>query len=769
MVHFEKEKTKKFILDIQKNNNETAYAKNLGVHFRNGLTYCLFWHPDLASAKKVFLAFYRPSEKFQFPKNSETIDFQYIELEIYQKEAFYYGVYEGVKAGDEYHFGDFYALAFVKKNGETSYVIDPVAASMPLGAFAPAEVFDLQKMFSERKDKAYFEALKAQNVKRLDAPKHILEIHIPTATDGGTIADLNSFYKNIFTKNTHNQLLANFETALSGYDALELMPLQAQLDVENSEPKWQILSQENGFAKIKISTEPLTQNWGYDIVIAGSCSVNTYLLKSKRPNELLHFIETCHENATKVILDVVYGHADNPSVKCLDSTFIAGDGMYGKTLHYKHPMVRAILLEMHRRMANYGVDGFRVDASQDINTWDDSLKAHVYDDNFVKALHQIEASVESFDYQPFMIYEDGRPWPVSGWALKQTYTEVTDILPNAVQWGPLTFADNNPHLFNFWNNKMYRIEEIARQGARWITGSANHDSVRKGANQNPYTMPINTFFGESLNEIITKGYHSPATKLLEYFLPGIPMDFAQAVTYSPWLFMRNTDWQWGVKVMSEEAFFMDWHVSEQDFKTHFKRLQSLDFQSVEQIKEFLFDLRQIILLTNYDWKKMVKMFQSLKRNYPAPKDDIALRLIGKAYFTDAHDFCKITNHASKIGEKEAAFFLSLRQFRTQNAWLRSNFSESDLIKKDITHLHSMVYKAERIAPDGTSFVFMGNMEGEPCFVPFSAIYPRENILLQTPNVQYTETGIVLHNGEAIVSSRSRENLTHFLIHEVDFP
>jgi hypothetical protein len=360
-------------------------------------------------------------------------------------------------------------------------------------------------------------------------------------------------------------------------------------------------------------------------------------------------------------------------------------------------------------------------------------------------MHDVKATVEGFDYQPYMIYEDGRPWPVSGWALKQTYTEVTDMLPDAVQWGPLTFADNNPHLFNFWNHKMYRIEEIARQGARWVTGSSNHDSVRKGANVNPYAMPINTFFGDSLNEIITRGYHSPATKLLEYFLPGIPMDFAQAVTYSPWLFMRNTDWQWGVKVMSEEAFFIDWYMNEKDFKQHFSRLQSIGFQSAEQMKVFLFDLRQIILLTDYDWKKMVKMFNSLNRNYPKIKDDVMLRSIGKAYLTDAHDFCKITNHASKISEHEAHFFLSLRQFRNENAWLNNNFSEIDTLNKIVNNLHSTVYKVERTSLDKKRLVFIGNMEGETV-----TIQSEGKVILQTPKVKFSGNEIILKNGEGVL-------------------
>jgi hypothetical protein len=292
---------------------------------------------------------------------------------------------------------------------------------------------------------------------------------------------------------------------------------------------------------------------------------------------------------------------------------------------------------------------------------------------------------------------------------------------------------------------MYRIEEIARQGSRWITGSSNHDSLRKGANQNPYSMPINTYFGKNLKDIISHGFHSPATKMLEYFMPGIPMDFAQAVTRSPWLFMRNTDWQWGVKVMSEEAFFLDWYVTEKEYKNCFKALQSVGFQSLEQIKSFLLDLRQIILLTDYDWKKMVKMFQSLRRNYTAPKDDIALRNIAKAFFSDAHDFCNVTKHQNNISDREADFFLSLRQFRNENTWLQQNFSERDFIKKDITHLHSTVYRAERTAHDGRKLIFIGNMEGKAV-----RIFSKEQPFLCTPNVVQNDDEFILENGAGIL-------------------
>jgi Hypothetical glycoside hydrolase 5 len=180
-------------------------------------------------------------------------------------------------------------------------------------------------------------------------------------------------------------------------------------------------------------------------------------------------------------------------------------------------------------------------------------------------------------------------------------------------------------------------------------------------------------------------------------------------------------------------------------KNCFKALQSVDFQSLEQIKSFLFDLRQIILLTDYDWKKMVKMFQSLRRNYTAPKDDIALRNIAKAFFSDAHDFCNVTKHQNNISDREADFFLSLRQFRNDNTWLQQNFSERDFIKKDITHLHSTVYRAERTAHDGRKLIFIGNMEGKAV-----RIFSKEQPFLCTPNVVQNDDEFILENGAGIL-------------------
>ena len=51
--------------------------------------------------------------------------------------------------------------------------------------------------------------------------------------------------------------------------------------------------------------------------------------------------------------------------------------------------------------------------------------------------------------------------------------------------GPLTFAHNTPSLFTFWITKWSRLREIAEFGSTWISGCANHDTLRRGSQVDP--------------------------------------------------------------------------------------------------------------------------------------------------------------------------------------------------------------------------------------------------------------------------------------------
>ena len=91
---------------------------------------------------------------------------------------------------------------------------------------------------------------------------------------------------------------------------------------------------------------------------------------------------------------------------------------------------------------------------------------------------------------------------------------------------------------------------------------------------------INTFLGDSLPSVINRAYDHPASTLLFHcFLPGVPMDFLQGITRTPWSFIRNTDRRYALKVWGEEARFLDWRVTSDDYADpdNFTRLKALGF------------------------------------------------------------------------------------------------------------------------------------------------------------------------------------------------
>ncbi len=676
------------------------FVKHLGVHSANDSTQFIFWTPEVKNANFDCLALeiYRPKVTIDFEKNIQNIDFEVFTLAIQVENELAYGVYEGIKIGNETQVGDFYQLFSIGKNGNRKKIYDTLSYSIPFGAFSPAEVFDFQTISKNRKDEIYLKNIGH----KAPYPANILEMHIPTTTKGGTIQDLAIFYKNIDKKEN----ISSFEKTFLGYDAVELMPLQPLCEHEGKEGFWQEKNRENNTISVELQS-PNTQNWGYDIVISASSAINPNLLKTKRPHELVHLLEVLHnfsDQAIQVILDVVYGHADGPAVKILNNKFIAGDGMYGKVLNYKHLLVRAILLESMRRMANYGIDGFRIDASQDINNWNDTLKKIVYDDAFLKEIDNIKATVCGVTYKPFIIFEDGRPWPERGWALKQSYREVTQMLPDTIQWSPLTFADNNPHIFNFWQYKFFRIKEICEYGERWLTGSSNHDSLRKGAQQNPFEAPMNVFFSEKRNEIFHKGYNAPAAKLLEYFLPGTPMDFVQSNVGAPWLFMRNTDEQWGLKVVSEEVNFVNWFLDEEKYQqnTTFSSVKKLGYEQFWQFQNFMNDLSSIIKITNYDWVEMIKTFnQFAPKRYPTIGNPSDLKAFAKAFMEDAHDFCN-AEHYQNQDDSLNDFLFNLRILIKRNHWLSKNLYNNSTIEI-IPMYGATAYKISRYNPSTKQF------------------------------------------------------------------
>lgn len=670
-------------------------------------------------------------------------------------------VVSGLLAGNRERLGPLYALAFRDEDGRWRRSLDPLAASIPFGCNAPSEVYDLAGLDAQRADASYFhetvsDETKARADLRRAAPLNILQVHVPTATKEGTLAALTARIRRLGAQvQVRDTSLPPSALALCAYDALQLLPIEPVVEPEVGEPSWCVAEDaaEDDDPRPALLTvrarRPAMTNWGYDVVIAASSAINPTLLASGRPDELVDLAVALHtfpDRPMRLILDVVFGHADNQALALLPAPFFAGANMYGQNLAFERPMVRAMLLEMQRRKVDLaGADGLRVDGAQDFRVWNANRGEMRYDDDFLEEMSDVEARVAGVRYRPWMIFEDGRPWPAADWELSSTYRAVTERQPHAFQWGPLTFAHNTPFLQSFWLQKQWRTREIARYGERWITGVANHDTLRRGA-QVPLDARRNERLGRTPRQVLFNGYDNPAGELLTYgFLPGVPMGFLNASLHSPWAFIRNTDDRYALKVACEERRVFDWFVDEErwDHAQSFVRLKAAGFVTLRAWRRFIAALSCAVELVGDEPAAVFAIVAAaLSRLGELPlRQPQELRPVARAMMDDLHEYCKVTHRLDEAELENAPFALAARRFRQTRPWLASALNADDVFDLRWPCAGAALLTGYRRGPDGEELLLCVNMEGEKVDVdPIDALplpLRRDGWqpLLVTPGVQ----------------------------------
>lgn len=706
-----------------------------------------FWAPEVMEQRiapnDVFLEILTPAEPIDLRASRQEVAFDRQLLPMERSEEFLWAAVDGPIPGDRERIGCFYQVRYRERDGSWKAIPDYVAHSVPFGAFAPAEFYDMARLDAEREDRAYWDALtgrpEADGVLRQRPATNILQIHPGTGSGAGTIQGLTRLYRVLAEKIRSGQPLAIEEQPYAGYDAVQLLPVEPTIEYESgpgfwdapdpaplpaSEDDWP--EPEEGPVTVTVRRPDMT-NWGYDIVIHASSAVNPAILETGRPDELADLAAALHGfpgQPIRLILDVVYGHADNQAVGLISRHFFAGPNMYGQDLNFRHPVVRAVMLEMQRRKVNFGADGVRVDGAQDFKWWDAEAMVLRHDDEYLQEMADVTQEVAGRTYRPWMIFEDGRPWPQVDWELSSTYRAVIENQggePSDVfQWGPLTFAHNTPFLFTFWTSKWWRLKEISRHGANWISGCANHDTLRRGYQVDP-EKGINTRLGTTLQEILDNAYDNPATNLLTYgFLPGVPMDFINAAMRASWAFIRNTDDTYGVKVVSEEAGFLNWQVDDNHFNRpgNFTRLKAMGFTELDELRRFMKVLVTAVEATDYELEAIVKVLGAIDPPLAGPEtlDVLTLKRIARAWMDDLFEYCNVAYYRSALSESQTQYGWHLRQFRRSRPWLRRNLGEGDHFAFREPVGGSVLFHGLRTGPDGEQLLFCAHMEGGPTTV-----------------------------------------------------
>src|SRR6056297_67448 len=740
--------------------NAPSIVHKLGGHVQSYSSRFLIWHPGFKECKKAFIHVYIPDPNLVFDKPDQHCTVTYFKFEASVVEEFATVVIDHLPAGNRDQFGAFYEFTFIDEFDNVKTVRDPMAWSLPYGIHAPAELYDIETVLAGRKDTEYFQQLKTEAEKspygRVQPSTNLLEIHPGTATLEGSLGSLAQRYKQIAAAIEDNRELTPDEENLLGFDGIQLMPVDPVIEHPEKHRFWKPIQPplENN-SDITVSLrKPSVINWGYDIAIFGAAAVNPSILSNGRPHELLDLIETLHtfpDRPIKVILDAVYGHSDNQGLTVLPEEFFAGPNMYGQNINFKNPLVRAMVLEMQRRKVNWGFDGIRVDGAQDFKYYDAEQDIMLHDDDFLKQMSAVNQTAAGVEYKPWMIFEDGRPWPRDDWELASTYRVVTEQQKHPHQWAPMIFAYNTPYIYTYWVSKWWRLKEQFVFGEKWISGYANHDTMRRGTQTDPSTINVNFLLGNSLKMVMDNAYNNPSTTLLmNGFLPVVPMDFIQALGNTPWSFMRNTDTTFAIKVVAEEAHFLDWQVTENEYRQSrfFKRLKHKGFSTLEELRIFSKTLLHLVQATDNSPDEITGMLNNSdtgKKSGPWTIDK--LNSFSEAWMHDLSDYCTVDHHARYVNDKKAAFNLDVRQFRMDNPWLRKNFEKDDILSYIEPVNGSVIYYGYRKDPDsGREVAIVLNMEGQPRQVVLTELGVSVGdtadwmVALSTPNISRKNIG-----------------------------
>jgi hypothetical protein len=609
-----------------------------------------FWVPGLVDgdlqgkAGQIKLELFTPLDKVDYRglKKGQPVStcFQRDEVQLAAVGDYMVGVIAGVQIGTRTEAGTFYWLRY--SEGEQHYIMrDPMVASAPFGVYAPAELFDTAGMLANRRDMDYFRSWYRTiypdgTYRAKDIGVH-LEIHTETATDEGTFEALTARYRAIGEKIQANidAGMANIYRGLTpadlnfvAFDSIELTPEVPPAEREavklESGEFFQITDQEDRTVTVQLK-RPDISNWGYDTPVLGSAAINPSILGSLRPNEFLEFVETIHTlpgRPIQLCIDSVLGHCDfqgaflletfdqisddgvNP--KYIHSKYLRGPNMYGRDIDFSEPNVKAILLELLIRKVNYGFDCVRVDGAQDfIIEMDTETGLRIQDDEFLNEMSNITQNINGLVRRLDMNLEDGRPWPDDlNWIYNAKYLDHTieRTLPfgdRVKQWSPIIFAHNVHAKFKWFMNKWDRFVEVYRYGENWITGHSNHDNARyfyRMTMMQPSSLyrsgdSFDDFYNDQLGDTMKAAAHNAMdnnalTALSLGFLPGNPMFLLNALFHTPWLFMRDIDETYDVKIVGDEGSrFFSWYVDPELYSRpdKFIRLKAMGFTTYRQL------------------------------------------------------------------------------------------------------------------------------------------------------------------------------------------
>jgi hypothetical protein len=138
-------------------------ATRLGAYYRpDGLTEIGFWTPELAAdmiqPKNIYLEVFTAKKQVDPTKPTQKVIFRRDYVQLAKHGDYHWGVIAGLRPGSQSTLGSLYWLRYLCfETNEVKVVGDCLAHSYPYGVYAPAELYDMDRVQRDRADLAYFE------------------------------------------------------------------------------------------------------------------------------------------------------------------------------------------------------------------------------------------------------------------------------------------------------------------------------------------------------------------------------------------------------------------------------------------------------------------------------------------------------------------------------------------------------------------------------------------------------------------------------------
>jgi hypothetical protein len=259
------------------------------------------------------------------------------------------------------------------------------------------------------------------------------------------------------------------------------------------------------------------------------------------------------------------------------------------------------------------------------------------------------------------------------------------------------------------------------------------------------------------------------------------MDFINATMHAPWLFFRNTDEQYGVKVVSEEVGFLDWQISPQLYRQPycFPHLKTMGFKQLKQLKQFGMALQHAMIQQDYNLAEVVEVLRActsadtyciealpllgeLTRGgmvrFLKKLDEDRLKRFALMFMEDCHGICNVCHYESKVDSSRAQFNLTTREFRHQHPWLAQNILANDTFDKIGEDDRTIVYGIRHNPNKEPAVAIIANFEGDRAELNAAKILNIDvaewKIAIATPKLEVKDlTKLNLGNGQGILLTR----------------